>query len=275
MLKSVDVFPKAVKSELVVHTNAGGLLSLISFAAVCYYIGSEVLNWSIARTRTQMVLNNGRLPPMLPIYLDILVANNCSDLHFEYTNVKRTLELDGDIVKTFVQENEFCHITANLRVHTVPASFHIGLGESFIGPAGDHQHLWYTLHDRNVSHYINRLSFGEFRIISPVDNSNYTIVKAVPYQVTYALQLITVHVGETIGYQATASLIRTNLEKIRSVGITGIVFEWSFSPIGLDCSFSREPVISLVSRILAVLGCLLVFVNMLDSLVFKLQQCGV
>jgi hypothetical protein len=107
-----------------------------------------------------------------------------------------------------------------------------------------------------------------------VDGSSLTLVKAIPYMITYSLQLVTVREGPRVGYQIIASLIKTNLEKVRSQGITGIVFEWNFSPIGLEYSKSREPVIGLISRILAILGCLLMFVRMIDSLVFEMQRCG-
>jgi hypothetical protein len=274
-LKNFDVFPKAVNSDLAVRTNAGGLLSLISFIVVCYCVVSELMQWSVIRPRTSMVLNNGRLPSVLPIALDILVTNNCSDLHLEYTNVKRTLELEGQIDRQFTQENEICHIIASFHVSNIPASFHIGLGESFFGNSGEHQHLWYTLENRNLSHQINRLSFGELEMSSHVDGFSLTLVKAIPYMITYSLQLVTVREGPKVGYQIIASLVKTNLEKMRSKGVTGIVFEWNFSPIGLEYSKEREPVIGLISRILAILGCLLMLARLLDSLVFRIQNCGV
>jgi hypothetical protein len=90
--------------------------------------------------------------------------------------------------------------------------------------------------------------------------------------ITYSLQLVTVREGPQVGYKIIASLIKTNLEKVRSKGITGIVFEWNFSPIGLEDSRTREPVIGLISRVLAILGCLLVFARLMDSFVFWIQD---
>jgi hypothetical protein len=273
MLTWADVFPKAIDSDLIVRTNAGGVLSLLSFATICYYVTSEIYRWSIVNPKFRMVVNDGRLPEKLPISLDIIVSNNCTDLHFEFTNLRRTLMLESENDTSFVQEEDSCHITSKLTAPNVPASLHIGLGESFPSVTGEHQHMWYLLYNRNVSHHINHVSFGDLHLPSPIEDTAFILEKAVPYQITYVCQLINVRRRSETGYQMSVSLLKTNLERIRSVGITGIVFEWNFSPIGLVWEDTREPIIRLITRIFAVLGCLLALANMVDRTVFGLQKC--
>lgn len=270
MLASLDVFPKAAETELTVRTNAGGFLSLASFAFLIIAIGSEIRQYADVRTATKMVLNEHPLPPLLPIAAEVEVANNCSFLHFDLTNVKRTFELEALVHKSFTQKGDKCVVRVNVSAPNVPASFHIGLGESFM-KNGEHDHMWITLENRNLSHTVNWIRFGDVEMVSPLDGTSLVFAKANPYMITYSLQLVPVTVGFGTGYRAIASVAKTNLEKMRTKGMPGIIFRWNFAPIGIDTATVSEPVIGVVCHVLAVVGCFFVFVRFIDSIVFMMQ----
>ena len=65
--------------------------------------------------------------------------------------------------------------------------------------------------------------------------------------------------------------MKTNLDKIRTRGITAIIFEWNFSPIGFRRTKAHEPIINLISHLCAICGCFFVFVRFLDSFSFCLS----
>lgn len=219
-----------------------------------------------------MVLNERPLPQSMPIKLDLVLFNNCSLVHIECTNLKRTFTIDSKIDETFEQVGQTCHVRAVLHVPTVPASFHIGIGDSYYGEDGQHQHLAYVLRDRNVSHLVNQITFGDVTgLESPMDNISVILTKPTAYMITYFVQLIPVRKRYRVGYQAVASLAKTNLEKIRTKGIAGIVFEWNFAPTALVVAKERKSVIELVCHVLAVFGYAFVFVRVADYIVGRLQ----
>lgn len=273
MLKTLDIFPKASDTDITVRTNAGGILSLCSLAFLIYSITTEIRKFAIISTRNKMVLCEKPLPTTLPIFLDISVANNCSLLHADVTNVKRNMDLDAVMKTDFQQNGNMCDIKLNITAPNIPGSFHIGLGDSYADKKNEHSHLWYTIDNKNLSHKINKIRFGDIDVASPMDDTGITLIKPIAYMTTYSIQLMAVTKDTQVGYQAVATASKTNLEKIRTRGITAIVFQWNFSPIGVNSTTAREPVIELVCHLLAVVGCFFVFVRFFDNLVFMLQVC--
>jgi hypothetical protein len=186
--------------------------------------------------------------------------------------MKRTFTIDSKIDKELEPIGDACRVRALLQVPTVPASFHVGIGDSYYGNDGNHQHLAYVLRDRNVSHILNHITFGDVaNLDSPMDNISAILPKPTAYMITYFVQLIPVRKGRRLGYQAVASQAKTNLEKIRTKGIAGIVFEWNFAPVALVFTDRRRPVIELVCHVLALFGCTFVFARLADYVVARLR----
>jgi hypothetical protein len=266
MVRQFDIFPKAVDSDLKVRTELGGLLSVASLSFLVFIIVQEIRTALSPSTSYTMIVNEDPLPATIPVSLSVTIANNCSSLHFECTNLRRTLPLDVDITRsTFTHRGNSCVVEARLRVPAVPGSCHIGLGESFAGDSGEHRHLSFVLSNRNVSHTINRVSFGLLSDVeSPVDGHVFTLLKPVPYMITYFFQLIPVKRGWRVGYQSVVSMTKTNLEKMRTEGITGIVFQWNFAAFAVNVGPRTEPITVLISHLLAVFGCFFVFVRVAD-----------
>lgn len=273
MLKTFDIFPKAIDTDLSVRTNVGGILSLCSVVLLVCSITSEIRKFAVGTSHDQMVLYEKPLPSTLPIFLDIDVANNCSLLHADVTNVKRNMELDAVLMSDFQQEGSKCHIKLNITAPNIPGSFHIGLGDSYSNKNNEHSHLSLIIDNKNLSHKINKIQFGDLDLTSPMDGTSLTLRKPIGYMITYSIQLITVTQGSSVGYQAIATVSKTNLEKIRTRGITAVIFQWNFSPISVSSMGAmREPIIGLVCHLLAVIGCMFVFIRFFDNLVFMLQS---
>jgi hypothetical protein len=214
-----------------------------------------------------MVLNERPLPPTIPINLDLLFFNNCSALHLDITNRDRTFSIPSQIDVNFEPTDNFCHVSGLIEVPTIPASFHIGLGESYFGDNGVHQHLAYILRDRNVSHIVNRITFGNLSDLkSPIDNNSVILAKPTAYMITYFVQLVPVMKGGEVGFQTVASMAKTNLEKIRTKGIAGIVFEWNLAPIALLMADGKVKGIEIACHVMAMFGCAFVFVRFADYL---------
>lgn len=271
MLKQFDIFPKSVDNDLRVRTNFGGFLTLTSVLFMFHLLLFEFYRYFHTNESDQMVLNNQPLPPYLPIQIDLLVYNNCSSLHFEVTNLKRTILLDVNLKQNFIPlSNGQCRINITGEIPNVPGSFHIGLGESYFTDLGIHQHLWYTISDRNLSHKIKKIRFGQLNIPSPIDGIEVITPNQISYMHTYSLQLVPVEKHNFTGYMAIGSFAKTNLDKIRTNGITAIIFKWSFSAIRLSRSKVHEPIINFISHICALCGCGFVFVQFIDYVVFSL-----
>ena len=137
MIKKFDIFPKAAENELKVRTNMGGFLTILSLVFLLWLTATEVIKFVNISETDKMILNNQPLPPNLPISIDLFVYNNCSDLHFEVTNIKRTMVIETKIIsQKFVPKNDGCNILIDAVVPNVPASFHVGLGESYFTEDG-------------------------------------------------------------------------------------------------------------------------------------------
>jgi hypothetical protein len=204
---------------------------------------------------------------------DLRLFDNCTSIHIEVANMKRTVTIDPKINKELEPIGDACLVRALLQVPTVPASFHIGNGDSYYGDDGDHQHLAYVLRDRNVSHVLNRITFGDLmNLESPTDNISVILPKPTADMITYFIQLIPVRKGRRLGYQAVASQAKTNREKMHTNGIAGIVFEGNFAPVALVFAGRRTHVIELVCHDLAVFGCTFIFARFADYIIARIRR---
>jgi hypothetical protein len=223
-----------------------------------------------------LVLRKDSLPPILPISISLNVYNDCPTLHSELTNYKRSLELYTEITRKVTQGVDSCQMEFQFAPPTVPASFHVGLGSSFVNTkTGEHSHMYLTLKNRNLSHKIRSIRFGNLSFKSPLDGTSLIFQKRAAYMILYTLTLIPEYAqNRTIGYRINPGLMKMNLEKIRTAGFPGIIFQWSFSPMAFEQETHTEPAITLVSLILGLASILFVFVRFLDGLVFAVTHGG-
>lgn len=277
MLKKLDIFPKAFNSELRVKTNVGGALTLISLIYLIYNTYIEIRNYSRISTKNVMSLSDISLPKRLPIDIDLYVWNDCCNLHLDFTNQKRTSELDVNITKKdFIQIENFCYITASGTIPTVPGSFHIGFGKNVAvnesSGSQRHQHMFLTIKRTNLSHRIGHIWFGD-NIKTPLNRSAMTIYKENVYMLLYSLQLVPyTYKNGRHGFEVLADFTKVNMDKMRTKAVSGIVFEWDFSPLQLKPQREEVPVIYLISHILGIFGTFFVFVRWIDRIAFKINN---
>ena len=272
MMKKFDIFPKSIKNEYDIQTEAGGILTILSISFLIWAILSEIFDYRNISKSESLVLEEKNLPKFIEMELDATVYNNCSSLHFDITSTNYKSMIDCEIVKKFVSISEKeCHVHLKGLIPNIPASFHIGLGVNSFS-TGEHQHMTILLRDKNVSHKINKIRFGSADVKSPLDGTIVTIDKPYQYQLIYHAQLIPVTTNGQIGYQVIASLIKARLDKLRNKQYAGIYFSWNFFPIGFESTVRKEPIINLVCHLLAITGSFFVFIHFADSLLYFISK---
>ena len=104
MLKSFDVFPKSYNNELKVKTNLGGILSLLSFAFLIINVYFEFKKYTETLDKNVLSVTKTPLPSVIPFNFDVLVQNDCKDLHIDFTNQKRTFDIDAKYEHSLTQD---------------------------------------------------------------------------------------------------------------------------------------------------------------------------
>ena len=289
MLKKFDVFPKGYNNELKVRTKTGGLLTILSFLFLIFNIIAEFLHYNGSKTKQVMAMSNISLPKRLPIDIDLYVWNDCKNLHLDFTNLKRNQDLDVNITQQdFKQIENFCFITASGTIPSIPGSFHIGLGKNYLQNDSSnssltntndivqqHKHQYLTIDRVNLSHRIGHIWIGDNNIVTPLNRTAITIYKENVYMLLYSLQLVPVILNEKkkeLGFHVLGDFTKINMEKIRTKAISGIVFEWDFSPLMLQPATETIPLIYLISHLLAIFGTFFIFMRWIDNMVFRINS---
>ena len=272
MLKKFDIFPKAENNELSVKTKTGGLLSIISVVFLILFIFIDFKKFALNKTFLQMTVSQEPFPSTMRFHLDIYVYNNCSTLHVDFTNQKRTFMLLTDSEQNFKQEKDRCHLIIDAEPPTVPGSMHIGLGTNYFGN-DKHQHSYLTLENTNLSHIINNIQIGDFTSHSSLDSSSLILSKPYLYMINYDVQLVPVFSDHKCGFEVLADLAKTNLDRNRnSKGIPAIIFDWNFSPLQLEKTTEYGSFITFLSKILALFGAFFVFIRWYDRILYNISK---
>ena len=269
-MRKLDLFPKSLSNEHIIKTNSGGLLSIISVLFIFYMFFYEFVCYKKTKTKQQIMFKQMK-PDVLEFTGCLLIYNKCSNLYFALTNRKRTAlvePLNLSISKEETGTNQ-CIFRFHFFAPNVPGSFHIGLGDSYSTNV-DHNHLWYTISRRNISHSIISFNVGGVFNNSLLNGYNVTLDKEIPYILMYSLQLISKRYNKNDGYDIISTFNKFNLEKAQNSGTPGIFFEWNFTPIGIEINEFREPFINLISHYLRVFGCFFVLIRIADFVMFRI-----
>ncbi|EAX88395.1 hypothetical protein TVAG_015120 [Trichomonas vaginalis G3] len=277
MLRNLDIFPK-LKDGTTVKTTLGGIISIFSLVFLIYNFRLEYKNYKEIESFLQLSSNEIQLPSKLPFEIDLYVWNDCANLHLDFLNLKRTDYLDVNVTsKDFKQIENFCYINARGIIPTTPGSIHIGFGENVKFYQKGHSHQYLTIKNTNLSHRIRLFTFGNFSIESPLYRHAVNIFKPDVYMLKYDLQLIPIESKNEIGFQILADFSKSKMEKIMSKGISGIVFDYNFSPLQLSSKAKYNPRIITISRVLGLFGSFFVLIRWLDTIVFTIsgyiQKC--
>lgn len=270
MLRRLDIFPKLRDGESV-KTSVGGLITILSCLCLIYNVYTELVIYRPKNKVTELSSNKIQLPNRLPFEIDMYVWNDCENLHIDFMNIKRTAYLEAKYTeKDFKQIENFCYIVAKGTIPTAPGSVHIGLGKNAEYKQGEHSHQYLTVKNTNLSHRIRLFTFGNFSIDSPLYRYAVNIPKPEVYMVKYDLNMIPMIINKTVGFQILADVSKTKMEKVVNKGISGIVFDWQFSPLQLSEINQKNPFIFTLSRILGIFGSFFMLIRWLDRLVFKI-----
>lgn len=264
-MKKLDVFPKVEDNDLRVKNSLGGIITILSAMFLLYEGYSIFFKIKIGKFE-KMQLNESPCRDKMDIFLELYVSNDCSNLHFDLTSQKRTIDIESNLTKKFLQLKDECYISINGSVPDVPASMHIGLGENYINGDGDHAHMWITLNNRNLSHRIKSIRFGKDSIKSNIDGYQMTIPKKATYMIIYSVNLVPYESKAIQGYQALSFVSRKNIDKIRSRGIPAIIFEWQYSPIGISSEEFNHSRFDGICYMFGVFGTFFVFMKGLSRI---------
>jgi hypothetical protein len=264
-----DIFPKAIESSLRVRTNTGGLLTVVSVMALFFWIAVEYQAWSEVRPKTKMMLKTKPPPSQIPINIKIDLLNNCSNFRVQLLNYKGTAEIEGKVQRNERQSHDVCRMNFQIEAPHIPASFRVSLSDPKMpnGPP-----IWALMKDRNLSHRITVLTFGEPPRPTSIDGYEEVIFKDVPYILTYTLSLVPEYDDQgRYGFHVLPVYSKANVEKMQLKEYPGVLLRWNFSPVLLYKDAEREPVIQIICRVLALAGVFFVFVRMIDTVMFRLS----
>nr|XP_039270689.1 endoplasmic reticulum-Golgi intermediate compartment protein 2-like [Styela clava] len=151
-----------------------------------------------------------------------------------------------------------CRFYGNVLVNKVSGNFHIVAGKS-IPLRGGHAHLSFLANNvnYNFSHRINHFSFGDMKVgfINVLDGDEHlTNVQGATFQ--YYINAVATHISSrrfnTNTYQFSVSEQSTLTDN--SMGIAGIFFKYSFSPIAVKIQEQSMPLGRFFVRLCGIVG---------------------
>jgi len=186
----------------------------------------------------------------------------------------------GDAQKDYqeaLQRGEGCQIYGFLEVNRVAGNFHFAPGKSF-------QHAHMHIHDLaafnsgefNVSHRVNRLSFGSDYpgIVNPLDGTEKTLgadkgggmfmyyAKVVPTSYHY----LDGKIVDTNQFSVTEHF-RT-VKKSEGQGLPGIFVFYELSPIMVQFTETKKSLAHFLTQLCAILGGVFTVAGMIDRIVY-------
>jgi hypothetical protein len=264
-----DVFPKVVESSLHVRTEFGGLLAIFSIIAVILGTISEFRIWYRPQLSSELILGEYTRRAQIAINIKIDFLNNCSNLHEQLLNYKATSEMDGEVVRIERQSKDVCKLRFEIKAPMVPGCFRIALTDPRMP---DKPPIWALIDEKNLSHRITLLTFGDVRRPTPIDKNEIIIYKENPYLHTYTLNLIPeIDEENRFGCNVVPFYSRANLNRMSLKDFPGVLFRWKYSPVSLKKELKREPIINFICHVLALAGIFFVFVRFADSFVFAVS----
>lgn len=269
-MERFDVFSKASDTELRVETKVGGLLSLIMGFFLSVLLIYEIRNFSENSNKRSYRISKVDLPEYINFSFNIDVKNTCKNLHFDITNSLLMPNHSNQHKISYTQMDGYCNIQAKGMIPSIPGSFHIGLGENYLSAKQGTRHSTLSVDNFDLSHHINSFIIGDRRINSTLDGRETTTHRDRKSQVTYILLLLPSIKDNLLEFYTLADASQSDCSKVSEHDcIPGIVFVWSFSPLEAVLNEKKEPLVSLLSRVLGIFGGFSAMVRLADSLLFR------
>eukprot|EP00123_Amoebidium_parasiticum_P000794 comp11697_c0_seq1/m.6245 comp11697_c0_seq1/g.6245 ORF comp11697_c0_seq1/g.6245 comp11697_c0_seq1/m.6245 type:complete len:411 (-) comp11697_c0_seq1:156-1388(-) len=184
---------------------------------------------------------------------------------------------EGFLEKAMAQADEGCNVFGYLEVNKVAGNFHLAPGKSF-QQHNVHVHDVESLRHVvfNMSHTVNSLSFGTAYpgIINPLDGYH----KASPnigmmYQ--YYIKIVPTYYMKANGEAVKTNQFSSTLHE-RTInyaagdhGLPGVFFNYDLSPILVNITESRRPLLQFLTNLCAIVGGVFTVSGIVDSVIYR------
>ncbi|KAF5444161.1 hypothetical protein F2P56_036658 [Juglans regia] len=186
---------------------------------------------------------------------------------------------EGFIQKIKNEEGEGCNINGVLEVNKVAGSFHFGTGKSFHDSNVQlHNLLAFQDDNYNITHRINKLSFGHYfpGLINPLDGVQWVHENpngAYQYFIKVVPAIFTDIRGRTIqSNQYSVTEHFRSADPGRSRSLAGVFFFYDISPVKVTFKEEHIPFLHFMTHICAIIGGIFTVAGIIDSFVYHGQR---
>ncbi|XP_074588401.1 uncharacterized protein LOC141844265 [Curcuma longa] len=186
---------------------------------------------------------------------------------------------EGLVQRIKDEAGEGCNIYGFLEVNKVAGNFHLAPGKSFRQPNSHVLDLLpYRIDSFNISHKINRLTFGEYLpgVINPLDGVmwvQHTQYGMYQYFIKVVSTVYTDITGRTI--QSNQFSVTEHFRNDDSGGIQivpGVLFFYDLSPIKVTSTERYIPFLHFLTNVCAIVGGIFTVSGILDSFIYHGQR---
>ncbi|XP_074582256.1 uncharacterized protein LOC141838624 [Curcuma longa] len=186
---------------------------------------------------------------------------------------------EGFLQKIKDEEGEGCNIYGFLEVNKVGGNFHFAPGKSF-QQSNMHVHdlLPFQKESFNISHKINKLSFGEYfpGVVNPLDGVQW--VQQTPYGMyQYFIKVVPTvytdingHAIQTNQFSVTEHFRNDDTGRLHSV--PGVFFFYDLSPIKVTFTEAHVSFLHLLTNVCAIVGGIFTVSGILDAFIYHGQR---
>lgn len=215
-------------------------------------------------------------------------CNTCEDVRESYRKKGWALtnpdEIDqckreGFLEKIKAEDGEGCNMYGFLEVNKVAGNFHFAPGKSF-QQSNVHVHdlLTFQKDSYNISHKINRLTYGEYfpGVVNPLDGVTFTqetphgmyqyFIKVVPTVYTDVSE----HTIQSNQFSVTEHFKGTDVGHFQF--IPGVFFFYDLSPIKVTFTEQHVSFLHFLTNVCAIVGGVFTVSGILDSFIYHGQK---
>lgn len=215
-------------------------------------------------------------------------CNTCEDVREAYRKKGWALtnpdqidqcKREGFLEKIKEEEGEGCNMYGFLEVNKVAGNFHFAPGKSF-QQSNVHVHdlLTFQKDSYNISHKINRLTYGEYfpGVVNPLDGVTWTqetphgmyqyFIKVVPTVYTD----VSGHTIQSNQFSVTEHFKGANFGRFQS--IPGVFFFYDLSPIKVTFTEQHVSFLHFLTNVCAIVGGVFTVSGILDSFIYHGQK---
>ncbi|KAI3917204.1 hypothetical protein MKW92_041776 [Papaver armeniacum] len=303
-LRNLDAYPK-INEDFYSRTLSGGVITVISSILMILLFISELRIYINSMTRTELVVDTSRGEtlrinfdvtfPALPcsiLSLDAMDISGEQHLDVKHDVIKNRIDANGNIIETKkdgvgihkiekplqnhggrLEHNEtYCGSCYGAEtVNKVAGNFHFAPGKSF-QQSNVHVHdvTAFQKDSFNISHKINKLSFGEsfpgvWTQKTPTGMFQY-FVKVVPTVYTD----INNHTIQSNQFSVTEHFRHAIVGQPHSV--PGVFFFYDLSPIKVTFTEQHVSFLHFLTNICAIVGGMFTVSGILDSFIYHGQK---